>query len=583
MADRPSRFASSPGFPSLDRRLLPAALLAAILLFFYRGGLGRDFTSEDFLILRRLGSGEFWARAAEGFTGPWLGATFVPFFRPFSSLLLQTELWLFGPRPLPFLLLQLAVHGATSLLLAAFLGRLLPAAKKTEIFLAVLLFALYPLHPNTVLFVASFATLFATFFLFAALLLEATGRRPAALAAGALALLSYEQAVVFPALILLFDLAAKPGGLSRRWRLWPYFALAAIYLALRGAILGDLGGYAGFRARLFDPAALGASLAEVAGRLFVPHFGIAATPLLSLGVVAVLALAAGFAVARRAEPGPRLLLAALAAIPVVQAPFIFTGVVPGNGRYFYLASALVAIVAWQALRLLPRAEKLTAPLLAGLALLAGAALAPVVAVYAEAADRCSAIRASLEALPPGRVFVAGRPLFLERWGVPVAQVFHWGLADAILPPFSPRRDLAVYPLPELSDAELAPLLLQPELGRAVRLAEGDRATLLTAAEGAAGAAPLEARLEAGTIRFAAPPEANRLRLVVLTQGGPSVLDLEANVGELTARVPAATLDGMGRLYPGAPIFAWVAADLPNGGRAATPVFELEAPRLSSRP
>ncbi len=70
------------------RRLLPAALLAPILLFAYRAGLARDFTSEDFLILRRLGDGGFWQRAAESFTGPWLGASFVPFFRPFSSLLL---------------------------------------------------------------------------------------------------------------------------------------------------------------------------------------------------------------------------------------------------------------------------------------------------------------------------------------------------------------------------------------------------------------------------------------------------------------------------------------------------------------
>jgi hypothetical protein len=556
----------------MRRSAWPAALLPPILLLAYRGGLGRGFASEDFLILRRLGSGDFWARAAENFAGPWLGATFVPFYRPFSSLLLQAELLLFGVRPLPYLLLHLAVHAGCALLLGAWLRRLLPAASRAEVFLATLLFALYPLHPNTVLFVASFATLFATFSIFAALYFEAAGKCRLAWAAAALALLCYEQAVVLPALLLLFDLATKNVPWRERLRrLWPYFALAFAFLLLRGAVLGSLGGYAGFRERLLDPAALSFSLGELVARLFLPFFALPAPPALAFMVAAALAILAGVAIRRRADPGARLLLAALAAIPLSQAPFSFAGVVPGNGRYFYLASAWVAIVLWQALRLLPRPEKLAAPALGAVAIVFFWGLGQVATVYGEAGEKVRAVRAALESAPPGRLFVAGRPYFVHRWGVPVAQVFHWGLADAAMPPFTKRSDLAVYPLPELSDADLAPLLDQPELGRVMRLGDGDR--LLPAAAPETRLDRLEA-LPVGrrpALRVTLPAGSTG-RLVVLARGGPSLLPLPPAEGETIAEIPPDTFEGMRRLYED-PIFAWVEARGEGGDLvAASQVF-----------
>lgn len=554
------------------RRAWPAVLLAPILLLAYRSGLGRGFVSEDFLILRRLGSGDFFARAAEGFTGPWLGASFVPFYRPLSSLLLQVELFFFGLRPLPYLLLHLAIHAICVLLVAAWLGRLSPAAERREIFLAALLFALYPLHPNTILFVASFATLFATFFLLATFYLEATGRRWPALATALPALLSYEQAVVLPALLLLFNLATHSDSLRDRLRrLWPYFALALAFLLLRSAMLGSLGGYAGFRERLADPAGLLSSFGELLTRLFLPFFGLPAPRPLAWAVVAALVVVAGLGIRRRKEPGARLLLAALAAIPVSQAPFFFAGVVPGNGRYFYLASVWMAIVVWQALRLLPRPGRLAAPALGALALLFFLGLGQVVAVYGDAAARVRSVRTALEAAPPGRLFVAGRPYFVYRWGVPVAQVFHWGVSDAMMPPFTARRDLEVYPLPELSDADLAPLLGRPDLGQVTRLGEGDH--LLPASPPLRSPAVLAATPAEGrpALRLTLPPGATG-RLVVLARGGPSLLPLQPAAGETLAEVPQETFAGMRRLYEG-PIFVWVEARGGDGGLvASTAVF-----------
>lgn len=560
------------------RRTWPAWLLVPLLFLVYGKGLGRGFTSEDFLILRRLAGGDFFTRAAESFTGPWLGVTFVGFYRPFSSLLLQLELLAFGVSPLPYLLLHLALHGVCALGLAAWLGRLDAQADRRQLFLVALVFALYPLHPNTVLFIASFATLFATLFVFATLYLEAAGRRSLALVVAPLALLSYEQAVVLPGLLLFFDVARKRGGWRSRLHLWPYFAITVAYLLLRRQVLGGgLGGYDAFRQRLLDPAALLGSLGEVASRLFVPVYTLPASRLSALLVLAVLAVIAGLALARREEPGARIALAALLALPLVQAPFVFTGVVPGNGRYFYLAAAFVAIVLWQGFRLLlARRESWVAAAQLAVALLAAISLWQVVEVYAQAADRCGNLRRRLEAAPAGRLFVAGRPLFAQKWGVPVAQIFHWGLADAMKPPFTERVDLEVYPLPELEEAALAPLLGRPDLGRAVSLGEGDLLLELAAPT------TVPARLEAPDFPRIGIPPGTRLRLVVLAEGGPSVLDLpplpgdaagEAS-GEALAEVPKATLDSMRELYH-APIFVWV--EVRGAGfelLAVSEVFEL---------
>lgn len=546
-------------------------LFPPLLLLAYREGLGRSFTSEDFLILRRLGSGDFFERMAESFTGPWLGASFVPFYRPFSSLLLQVELELFGNDPFAYLICHLLVHLGSTLLLAAWLSRLLPSASRAEIALASLLFGFYPLHPNTVLFIASFATLFATFFLLATLYLEAADRRGWAMAVAPLALLSYEQAVMLPFLLLLFDWAARPGGGRQRPRLWPYFLMTAAYLWLRASVLGRLGGYDDFGARLRDPWAAIEALVDVLQRLFVPIYGIPVGPALSLSLLALLSLFAGLALYRHQEDGSRVLLAALLAIPLVQAPFFFTGVVPANGRYFYLAAIPAAIVLWQGLRLVAgRWRGAIVP--AALGLLAATAfwgLSQVTTVYREAAERADHIRAELEALPPGRVFVAGRPFFAEKWGVPVAQIFHWGLADALEPPFTARQDLEIFPLPELSAEDLAPLLNRPDLGLFMQLGPDDR---LRPLEISASPALLPAHPEGdAALRLPASPSGTR-RLVVLAQGGPTILSPPA--GELI-EVPADLLESMRRLYS-APIYIWIDIRDEKGTTiAATPVFSLE--------
>src|SRR6185436_1087284 len=80
------------------------------------------------------------------------------------------------------------------------------------------LFALHPLHPNAVIFSASFATLFGAAFVFAALFAylryrdTGNGRWWAlALGAFACALLSYEAAAILPVWLAAADHLAVPG------------------------------------------------------------------------------------------------------------------------------------------------------------------------------------------------------------------------------------------------------------------------------------------------------------------------------------------------------------------------------------
>ena len=88
----------------------------------------------------------------------------------------------------------------------------LPEPEAATPLAAALLFAIYPLHPNAVIFGASFATLFAATFLFGATLFylrfrESGARSDQILALGlfALGLGSYEAAAVLPAVLAAWD------------------------------------------------------------------------------------------------------------------------------------------------------------------------------------------------------------------------------------------------------------------------------------------------------------------------------------------------------------------------------------------
>ena len=512
------RGGAGPRWPEIA----PPALVALAVLLLYAPGIGRGFTSEDFLLLRFLREQPPWEDLRALFAEPWLGITVVRFLRPLATVALAAEAALFGGWAPGYGTVHALVHLATTLLVWRVALRLLatgdaaavvPAgsggAAPRERWLAAgtaALFGLYPLHPNAVTFVASFATLFAGALLAGALLaylrFRAGQRGGLGLALGChtLALGCYEAAVVLPAWLAAYDhfVARRRGGpshlaLARGWL--PFAALTGAYLAWRQVVFGVvLGGYEATGERLVAARA-GALLRDLVlalERLHVPLFAPATAGPGAGHAGALEGLARAYDVGR-GDPGRAaavvalvvgtpLLLAAVrrpagwlrpwafgwVVVLTGLAPFAFEPLVPATGRYAYLAAIGLALTAGAAATGLAQtsAGRLGRALgpgaLAAVAAAWALLLAGNVNTHREAAATAAAVRdqlASVGAAQPGRtLFLTGYPYFLTGGGgTPLAQVYHYGLRDAGRPPFhTPALD--VYPLPGLTGGELLPVL-----------------------------------------------------------------------------------------------------------------------------
>lgn len=598
---------------TLSGRLGRAAVVAAVLLF-YAPLLGRDFTSEDYLLLRQALEHPPWRDLGALLTGPWLGIEVVRFYRPLAQVLLAAEARAFGGEPLSYNLVHLLVHAVSSLLVYRLAAGLLasraagpatsgapaaaPAAAAGDpraagpAALAALLFALHPLHPNAVSFIASYATLFAGIALFGSAVAweawragepgvtaeggrrarrRAGGRYAAALFLYAAAVGCYEAAVVLPLALLLRELLVPDAGAAGAARLrrtvatLPYFAVAGLYLLLRSAIFGQvLAGYEATAQRL--SLAAWQRLAEDAlvalQRLFLPAFD---PPRPEWAPLTVLALAAALpillAVLRppswRRELGVWLL--AWAWMALFLAPFAFQPPVPANGRFAYLAAVGTALAlgrlaatAWAGRR--ATAGKVVASWLALALILAiglfwAVELAGAVGDMRRAGETARRVReelaAAAAAAPAGPLFVAGHPRFLfNEAGVPLAQVLRYGLADSVEPPFAatgvPRAK--VYPLPEgLTHGARAAFGAAPGTTRPrprFLVWDGEAGIFRRQPGRVARRVAHIAVAEAGAeptrgpweVSFLPVPGAARHRLVVLARGNPAELELAPAAG-----------------------------------------------------
>lgn len=467
------------------------AILIAVLTALYAPGLPRYFVSEDFVLLRYLDTGTWRDDVLPLFRAPWLGVIFVRFYRPVSTALLGLEYELFGTASVAYGVVHLLVHLTSVLLVFRCAVRLFGDRRSAAPFWVAILFGIHPLHPNTVLFIGSFAPLFSIAFLLASLLafLRARetggfGARLPSLLCYALALGSYEAAVVLPLLLLATDLllprsAAVPKSGSGIARLaathHPYLAITAVYLLLRFLVFGVLiGGYTNLDERLreWQPSFLGEAMLSC-WRLVVPSWEggewVPGGTGIGLGLL-TLAVVAGLA--RRFGPERRcaaLVLLALVWIVVSQIPFSFTEIVPARGRYLYLASigsavGLVALLRGLAGILRLRRSGIVVGVPAALlSLVWGGELAVSMTRHVEAAQitrglQAQAVEEARRCLPDTVLFLINPPDFVaSRDGTPVAQVYSWGLSDAVRPPFVERR-IPLYTLPRVSWTRLLPVV-----------------------------------------------------------------------------------------------------------------------------
>lgn len=158
-------------------------------------------------------------------------------WRPLRTLSFALDRALFGEGALGPHAVSLVLHGAGTGCVFLLLSRF--AAAPRAAFLGALLYALHPAQTECVAWISSRGDLLAALFLWAALLADLGGRGGTSLALGAAALLSKEQAVVWPVLAFLASRTAGRGSAESARRALAPLAVVSAYLALRWTILAE--------------------------------------------------------------------------------------------------------------------------------------------------------------------------------------------------------------------------------------------------------------------------------------------------------------------------------------------------------
>jgi len=247
-AQKPSaRGLSAPGFaaPGLKHFLFAAIALCGLVAIGYGNSVGDGFVWDDHRQIVMNPAVQPGAHLWPLMTTDARFANFDPtnqttVYRPLQMLTYRAVFAVFGARPAAFHVCSVAFAMAGAL--AAFwlfwlLTRRLPLA-----FAAAALFAVYPVHTEAVDWIAALPDLGCGLFFVLAFALYLARRTWLSVAAFAIALLWKETALVFPALLAAYVLL-QPSGSRLRDAIKEsaaYWAVVAVYLGLRAAILGSI-------------------------------------------------------------------------------------------------------------------------------------------------------------------------------------------------------------------------------------------------------------------------------------------------------------------------------------------------------
>ena len=217
-----------------------AVEVTAVFLLTYLPGLGRGFIKDDFA----------WIASNQVASAGELAGLFTStadFYRPVVRLTFAVDWWLFGIEPLAYGLTNLAILAAGALALRALALAL--GMPRGAALLAAGLWA-FNFHgvDMSLLWISGRTSLLATLFALLAARSFVVGRPRAAAGWALLAMLSKEDAVLLPFVLLAWGglWAARASGAgaaaSPRFQLaralrssWPLFASLAVYLAARTA------------------------------------------------------------------------------------------------------------------------------------------------------------------------------------------------------------------------------------------------------------------------------------------------------------------------------------------------------------
>ncbi|WP_224447184.1 glycosyltransferase family 39 protein [Haloprofundus salilacus] len=241
--------------------LLGVAALAALA---HVEALGYWFVATDTITLTASSRVSTVAGVAELFTQPLMAGTrftkVALFYRPVASLSHALDYALWGVDPTGYHLTNLVIHGVAVALSALVVAAVTDSETGT---LAGLLVALHPLTAEVVPSTARRHSLLMSVFLLSALLFLVRGRRrdsrwllAGSVGAYALAVLTKELSLLFPGLVfawVVLDEFAGVGTTSSRdvaravrtalRSFAPFVLVSVVYVGVRVAVLGGLGGY----------------------------------------------------------------------------------------------------------------------------------------------------------------------------------------------------------------------------------------------------------------------------------------------------------------------------------------------------
>jgi protein O-mannosyl-transferase len=224
--------------PAARRAAIAGALLAGTFAL-YAGVRSHDFVNLDDRIFildnptLRLG----WTLA-----GIWQALTtrLEAYWIPVTALSLQASAALHGFAPAGYLLTNVALHAANAVLLFLAFDRMTGATARSALVAAV--FAVHPLHVESVAWASERKDVLSGFFFMAGLCLYASARgdrltasqRWGVLGALLLGLLAKPMLVTLPFVLLLLDVwpLRRPLSPARVTEKWPLFAAVAFFAAL---------------------------------------------------------------------------------------------------------------------------------------------------------------------------------------------------------------------------------------------------------------------------------------------------------------------------------------------------------------
>lgn len=227
----------------LEKNSVVIVALIVLVAASYVNSLFNPFMWDDKqMILHNEGLRQGWTSVVNAFSpAKWAGrsdnAGFISFFRPMHTLLSVFDYEVWGTNPFGFHLSNTFVHLFNTVFLFFLATRL--TGERISSFAAAAIFAVHPVHTESVTFISARVDLLAAAFMMPSFYLYMSAGKTMlswryifSLALFWLALLSKEMAVMLPVLLALYSWIYEERG-GRIVKTIPFFALLGAYIAYR--------------------------------------------------------------------------------------------------------------------------------------------------------------------------------------------------------------------------------------------------------------------------------------------------------------------------------------------------------------